>query len=165
MLYRAEFDVMVWNIYQKRQIIWIPCRSFVVFFGYVLQGNGAKFVNELFYFETKTGNVCTVTANQLSLTSSLLATTTVASCRRFCQFYALNLSVHPREFTGGRPSMGVPSRMIPTEDASARKREIEEKLKQVRHIWTGRKHHTAAFSWNILQTWLHCRLIMLFLES
>lgn len=28
--------------------------------------------------------------------------------------------------------MGILSRMIPTEDASARKREIEEKLKQVR---------------------------------
>lgn len=27
--------------------------------------------------------------------------------------------------------MGITSRMIPTEDASARKREIEEKLKQV----------------------------------
>lgn len=41
--------------------------------------------------------------------------------------------------------MGVTSRMIPTEDASARKREIEEKLKQVRHGCRGRKRLKGAF--------------------
>ncbi|XP_042252479.1 exocyst complex component 7 isoform X4 [Thunnus maccoyii] len=48
----------------------------------------------------------------------------------FVLFYALNRSVNLSEVTGGRPLMGITGRMIPTEDASARKREIEEKLKQ-----------------------------------
>lgn len=40
--------------------------------------------------------------------------------------------------------------MIPTEDASARKREIEEKLKQVRNAWRDRKLLLAKTDENML---------------
>lgn len=60
---------------------------------------------------------------------------------------------------------GISYRMIPTEDASARKREIEEKLKQVRHGWRGRKHHKRAFQWLINQTGLYCLFELLFIDK
>lgn len=55
--------------------------------------------------------------------------------------------------------------MIPTEDASARKREIEEKLKQVRHDRRGRKHHKRAVQWLIYQTGPHCSFELLFIDK
>lgn len=106
----------------------------------------------------RTGKLCIVTANLPSLTSLLLASSTVVLSRRCCHFHDIQRPVDPFVPTGDRPLTGIASRMIPTEDASARKREIEEKLKQVRHGWRGRKHHKPAFHWNIDPTGFACCL-------